>query len=44
MALRLGKFCGNGAELWLSMQNAVSLWDARQTMGRQLDEISTMRA
>jgi addiction module HigA family antidote len=44
MALRLGKFCGNGAELWLGMQNAVSLWDARQALRHELDEIPTMRA
>ncbi len=44
MALRLGKFCGNGAELWLGMQSAVSLWDARQAIGPELDKIRTMRA
>jgi len=25
MALRLGKFCGNGPELWLNMQQAFDL-------------------
>jgi len=44
MALRLGKFCGNGAELWLNMQAAVSLWDARAALGREIDEIETVRA
>ncbi len=28
MALRLGKFCGNGPELWLRMQMAYDLWRA----------------
>ena len=26
MALRLGKFCGNGPRLWLNMQVAHDLW------------------
>ncbi len=26
MAVRLGKFCGNGAGLWLRMQQAHDLW------------------
>ena len=30
MALRLGKFCGNGPELWLRMQMAYDLFKARQ--------------
>lgn len=25
MAVRIGKFCGNGPELWLAMQQAVDL-------------------
>ena len=29
LALRLGKALGNGAELWMSMQNNYSLWKAR---------------
>src|SRR5262249_32761342 len=28
MALRIGKFCGNGPELWLDMQQACDLWEA----------------
>lgn len=41
MALRLGKWCGNGAEVWLAMQHAVDLWDARQKLGDTLDKIPT---
>src|SRR5277367_2050093 len=26
MALRIGKFCGNGPRLWLNMQTAHDLW------------------
>jgi addiction module HigA family antidote len=28
MALRLGKFCGNGPDLWLRMQTSYDLWSA----------------
>lgn len=28
MALRLGKFTNTAPEMWLSLQNAVDLWDA----------------
>jgi addiction module HigA family antidote len=30
MALRLGAWLGNGAEVWLRMQAAYDLWQARQ--------------
>ena len=26
MAIRIGRFCGNGPELWLRMQAALDLW------------------
>jgi addiction module HigA family antidote len=39
MALRLGKFCGNGPDLWLRMQIAHDLWQARQALGKELDRI-----
>ena len=32
MALRLGKFCGNGPDVWLRMQQAYDLWHATQTL------------
>jgi addiction module HigA family antidote len=28
MALRLGRFCGNGPGLWMRMQQAFDLWQA----------------
>jgi antitoxin HigA-1 len=31
MALRLGKFTQTSPELWLNLQTAVDLWDARQS-------------
>ena len=39
MALRLGRFCGNGPELWLRMQAAYDLWEAAQELGKKLDRI-----
>ena len=39
MALRLGKFCGNGAEIWIRMQQAHDLWHAQRRMKRELEKI-----
>jgi antitoxin HigA-1 len=44
MALRLGKFCGNGPELWLNMQRAHDLWHAEREMRAELVKIPTHRA
>jgi addiction module HigA family antidote len=41
MAVRIGKFCGNGPELWLGMQQAVDLWDARQKLTKEVAKIPT---
>lgn len=43
MAIRIGKFCGNGPELWLGMQQAVDLWDARQKLAGEIDKIPTAK-
>ena len=32
MALRIGKFAGNGAGVWLRMQQAYDLWHAENRM------------
>jgi addiction module HigA family antidote len=39
MALRLAKFFGNGAEIWLALQQGCDLWDARQGMAAELAQI-----
>lgn len=44
MALRLGKFCGNGPELWLRMQQSFDLWHARKSIAGELQRITTVRA
>lgn len=41
MAIRLGKFCGNGPEIWIRMQEAYDLWQAKKKLGRQIDKIPT---
>jgi addiction module HigA family antidote len=44
MALRLGKFCGNGPEVWLNMQMNRDLWNAKQAIADQIDAIETRAA
>ena len=44
MALRLGKFCGNGPDLWLRMQEAYDLWHAERRLHDELANIETVAA
>jgi antitoxin HigA-1 len=44
MAVRLGKFCGNGPDLWLRMQAAHDIWHAERKMKAQIARIPTRRA
>lgn len=39
MALRIGKFAGNGPELWLRLQQNYDLWHAEKRLKRELDRI-----
>ncbi len=39
MALRIGKFAGNGPGLWLRMQQSYDLWFAEQRMKDELSKI-----
>lgn len=43
MALRLGRFCGNGPGLWLAMQQAYDLWHAEKAMRKTLAKIETAK-
>jgi addiction module HigA family antidote len=43
MALRLGKFCGNGPNLWLAMQQERDLWHAERALRRELAKIETAK-
>jgi addiction module HigA family antidote len=44
MALRLGKLCGNGPELWLNLQNRHDLAATAQAMAAELEAIPTLEA
>lgn len=44
MALRLGKFCGNGPEVWIRLQEAYDLWQAKKKLAGEVDRIPTFEA
>lgn len=44
MALRLGKLCGNGPEIWGRMQLAYDLATIKTTMTEELERIPTLEA
>jgi addiction module HigA family antidote len=39
MAVRLGKFCGNGPEIWLRLQQEYDLWQAQNRLHEELMKI-----
>lgn len=39
MAVRLGRFCGNGAGIWLRMQTAHDLWHAERKLRAEVHKI-----
>jgi antitoxin HigA-1 len=42
MAIRVGKLCGNGPDLWIGMQQAFDLWHAEQKLTREIKRIPTL--
>jgi addiction module HigA family antidote len=42
MALRLGKLCGNGPDLWLNLQKRYDLHRAQQVLGEKIKMIPTL--
>jgi antitoxin HigA-1 len=42
MAVRVGKLCGNGPDIWLAMQQAHDLWYAKRKLGRKIEAIPTL--
>lgn len=44
MAVRLGKFCGNGPGVWLRLQQAYDLWHAEKTLADALERIPSHRS
>jgi addiction module HigA family antidote len=43
MAVRLGKLCGNGPELWLTLQARYDLWEATRRLAAEVKKIPTLR-
>lgn len=44
MALRIGKLCGNGPDLWLSLQGRYDLYQAQIALKDQIARIPTLTA
>jgi addiction module HigA family antidote len=42
MALRLGKLCGNGPDLWLNLQKRYDLHRAQRELGEKIRKIPTL--
>ena len=42
MALRLGKLCGNGPDLWLNLQKRYDLRRAELELGEKIKDIPTL--
>jgi addiction module HigA family antidote len=42
MALRIGKLCGNGAELWLNLQRKYDLAKAEKELASEIKRIPTL--
>ena len=43
MALRLGKLCGNGPDLWLNLQRRYDLQRASRQLGAKINAIPTLK-
>ena len=44
MALRVGKFCGNGPDVWLRLQQTFDLWHAKRVIAGEFAKIKTVEA
>jgi addiction module HigA family antidote len=44
MAVRLGKFCGNGPGLWLRLQQTHDLWHAEKRLADAVERIPSHRS
>jgi antitoxin HigA-1 len=42
MALRIGKLCGNGPELWINMQRAFDLATVEEELAAEIEKIPTL--
>ena len=43
IAVRLGKVLGNGADIWLKMQQAYDLWEAEKQLANELQKMPVYR-
>jgi addiction module HigA family antidote len=43
MAVRLGKLCGNGPDLWIRMQAAYDVWESSKRLKREVAKIPVLR-
>lgn len=44
MALRIGKFCGNGPAAWLRLQASYDLWHTERRLATEIAAIETQKA
>jgi antitoxin HigA-1 len=44
MAVRLGKWCGNGPHIWIALQRDYDLWKAEKRLGAKIGKIPTHEA
>ncbi len=42
MAVRLGKLCGNGPDLWVNMQARYDAWHSARKLAKELRKIPTL--
>ena len=43
-AVRLGKWCGNGPQIWIALQRDYDLWGAEKRLGAKIGKIPTREA
>jgi antitoxin HigA-1 len=44
MAVRLGKWCGNGPNIWIALQRDYDLWEAQKRLAGKISKIPTHEA
>lgn len=44
VAVRLGKWCGNGAHFWHALQSDYDVWTASQRLAKKVKDIPTRKA
>lgn len=44
MAVRIGRLCGNGPDLWANMQTGYDIWHAKKALAKELKKIPNLAA